>query len=299
MADKGLEKPIPAPPGRSVVTPPVSLSPATPHSLSPSPGTYIVIVPKNQIYRVPPPENARLYQQLSRTKSSRKLRCCCCCFLLVFLLVLASAAAVSFFVFRPKHPKYTVNDVSFKSLNLTTIMFLPSIYSIKSNIAPATPSPPLVSSDIDAATPFPSPVWPEFNDTITLTAINPNNKFGIHYYKGGSVQVFYNHTNLFDGVLPQFYQPVKNLTAFKTVLHGEIKTSSLHDQLADDGKTGTMTFTVIVRAPVKFKLGSIQSTWTTNVKVMCDVTVLKLTAESKIISQNCQCGVHHWWVFGC
>ncbi|KAI9194789.1 hypothetical protein LWI28_009205 [Acer negundo] len=119
---------------QQVVTTPATLTPIPPPSPekslpvpSPSPpsaGTYVIQIPKDQIYRVPPPDNALRYKHLSKPKSRKtRLRRCCCCFfvtLLVLLLLLAVSAAVLYFVFRPESPNYTVDDLSFKSFNLTS-----------------------------------------------------------------------------------------------------------------------------------------------------------------------------------
>ncbi|KAK3184622.1 hypothetical protein Dsin_031908 [Dipteronia sinensis] len=243
--------------------------PVTVSHLSPPPGTYIIKLPTNQIFRVPTPENALRFEQLSRR--NKKYSGCCLCFIVLnfFFLFMVSAAVISYFVIRPKSPNYSINNVSIKSFNLTATVTFPSL-------------PPHVS--------------PEFD--LTFTAVNPNNKIGIHYEKGSSVQVFYKNVNLFDGVLPQLFQPSKNVTVFKSALEGnsamaEMITSSVHDELVAAEKTGTVPLMVIVRAPVKFKLDSVK-TWTMNVKVRCDVTVDKLTAKSKIQSKNCHYGVNFW-----
>nr|GME21777.1 protein YLS9-like [Ipomoea batatas] len=60
----------------------------------PPPGTYVVQVPKDQIYRYPPPENARRFNALSKRKPRRS----CCC----------------------QSPKYTVSSIAIKGLNLTS-----------------------------------------------------------------------------------------------------------------------------------------------------------------------------------
>ncbi|KAK2647388.1 hypothetical protein Ddye_014877 [Dipteronia dyeriana] len=237
--------------------------PVTVPHLSPPPGTYIIKIPKEQILRVPTPENALLFEQLSRRNKKYSGCCLCAIALNFFFLHLVSAAVISYFVIHPKSPNYTLNNVS-----ITTV------------------TSPLL----------PPHVSPEFD--LTITAVNPNNKIGIQYEKGSYVQVFYKNVNLFDGVLPQFFQPSKNVTVFKLVLKGnsamaEMITSPVHDELVAVEKTGTVPLMVIVRAPMKFKLGSVK-TWTINAMVRCDVTVYKLTAKLKIQSKNCHYGVNFW-----
>ncbi|KAJ4724559.1 Late embryogenesis abundant (LEA) hydroxyproline-rich glycoprotein family [Melia azedarach] len=249
--DEELGAPRPAhPPPQKPVPPPA--------------GTYVVQIPKDQVYRVPPPENADRLKRLSGRKSSRGRACCCCrffcCSLLLLILLVAIAAAVFYFVFRPEAPKYSIDSVSISGLNLTSAS---------------------------------SPILPEFD--VTVRADNPNNKIGIYYEKGSSVKVYYRDVNLCNGALPQFFQPRNNVTVFKTALKGSAieLTSSVRNDLVADAKSQTVPFKVNLRVPVKIKVGSVK-TWTIKVKVKCDLTVDQLTAKSKIVSKDCDYGVKLW-----
>ncbi|GAV71906.1 LEA_2 domain-containing protein [Cephalotus follicularis] len=227
-------------------------------------GTYVIQIPKDNIYRVPPPENATRYQQLTRRKSRRSPCCCCLCYLLsliVSLIVLAAiAAAVFYLVVRPEAPKYSVDSIAIRGFNLTS------------------------SS---------SPISPEFD--VTVTANNPNNKIGIYYVEKSSIDVSYEGVQLCSGALPVFYQPPKNVTVFMAALKGSgIQLSSaVSTSLLDDQTQGMVPFHVTLRAPVKIKVGSVK-TWTITVKVDCDVTVDNLTAASSIVSKKCDYGVDLW-----
>ncbi|KAK5846874.1 hypothetical protein E1A91_A03G048200v1 [Gossypium mustelinum] len=229
----------------------------------PQPGTYVVQIPKDQVYRVPPPDNSRRYAHLSKSKSSRSTCCrCCCCLLttiLSLLLAAAIAAAVIYFVLKPEAPNYSVESVAIKGFNLTS----------------------------------PSPLSPEFD--VTVRADNGNDKIGIYYEKGSSVNVYYQDINLCNGALPVFYQPTNNVTLFKTALKGsgiELTAASLRS-ISNDQNKGTVPFTLKLRAPVKIKAGSVK-TWKITVKVTCKITVDKLTASSKIVSKDCDYGVDLW-----
>ncbi|XWS53241.1 hypothetical protein CRYUN_Cryun11dG0140900 [Craigia yunnanensis] len=239
---------------------PATISPEKPLS---QPGTYVVQIPKDQIYRVPPPENSRRYAHLSKRKAGRSTCCRCCCCLLTTILVLflaaAIAAAVVYFVFKPESPNYSVESVAIKGFNLTS------------------------SSSLS----------PEFD--VTVRAHNPNDKISIYYEKGSSVKVYYEDVNLSNGALPVFYQPTNNVTLFKTALNGsgvELTNAALR-ALSDEQNKGTVPFTLKLRAPVKIKVGSIK-TWKITVKVTCKITVDKLTAASKIVSKDCDYGVDLW-----
>ncbi|XP_021892563.1 NDR1/HIN1-like protein 13 [Carica papaya] len=236
---------------------PTAEKPVTP------PGTYVIQIPKDQVYRVPPPENARRYQQLTGRKARRSRCCCCLCTFLAIILVLivlaGIAAGVLYLVFRPEAPDYSVESLSIKGFNLTAL----------------------------------SPISPEFD--VTVRARNPNDKIGIFYEKGSSVDVFHHDVRLGTGALPVFFQPTNNVTVFVTALTGSgiELTSAIHRGLVDAQRSGTVPFKIKLRAPVRIKIGSVK-TWTITVKVNCDVTVDKLTAASKVVSKRCDYGVNIW-----
>ncbi|KAH0638721.1 hypothetical protein KY285_035307 [Solanum tuberosum] len=229
----------------------------------PSSGTYVVQVPKDQIYRYPPPGNSRRYEALRKRKPRRSFCCRCVCYtfslLLILIVALGITAAVLYLVFRPEAPKYTISNVAIKNFNLTSS----------------------------------SPVSPEFD--VTVRAENPNNKIGIYYRKGSSVTVFYSDVRLSNGELPAFYQPTNNVTVFQTPLKGSnvllgnaVKTALRNEQLK-----GKVPFKVNIKAPVKVKVGAVKM-WEITVKVKCDITVNTLTAKSKIISEVCKYSVRLW-----
>ncbi|KAL5580066.1 hypothetical protein UlMin_012508 [Ulmus minor] len=231
----------------------------------PPPGTYVIQIPKDQVYRVPPPENARRFQQYARRKSNRS---CCRVFvcsllgLILTLIVLAGiAAAVFYLVFRPESPNYSVEKISIKGVNFTS------------------PSSSEISPAID----------------VTVRAENPNDKIGIYYGKDSSATIYYSDVKLCDGVLPAFYQPSNNVTVFKTALTGQSieLTSTMRKALTEEQKKGMVPLVVKLRAPVKIKVGSVK-TWKITVKVDCDILVDKLTAEAKIVSKDCDYSVDLW-----
>lgn len=67
-------------------------------------GTYVVQIPKDQIYRFPPPENALHAQQRNIDSNQKKRACmsCCLCFALLaaILVILLGIALVYFFFIR-------------------------------------------------------------------------------------------------------------------------------------------------------------------------------------------------------
>ncbi|XP_016646814.1 PREDICTED: protein YLS9 [Prunus mume] len=251
-------------------TTPLSLSrPSPPDSEKPvpPPGTYVIQIPKDQVYRVPPPENASRYQSYTHRKPRRSSCHCCCCWFLGLLAAIvflsAAAAGIFYLVVRPEAPNYSVESIAFKGFNLTTTSSLPSAIS------------------------------PEIH--VTVRAQNPNKKIGIYYERESSVKLFYSDIKLCDGVLPAFYQPSKNVTEFRTALTGSgiELTSAVHKGLVDAQKQGKVPLDLDLRAPVRIKVGPIK-TWTITVKVACHLTVNRLTADASIVSRDCDYGVDPW-----
>ncbi|XP_040993213.1 NDR1/HIN1-like protein 13 [Juglans microcarpa x Juglans regia] len=236
----------------------------------PQPGTYVIHIPKDQVYRVPPPENASRYQHLARRSNRRRPCCLCLCWsfalLAIFLVLSAVAAGIFYLVVKPESPNYSVKAIIIRGLNLTT----------------TTTS----SSSVQM-------VSPEFD--ITVRSDNPNDKIGIYYQKDSSVEIFYSDVRLCNGVLPVFYQPSNNVTAFHTTLKGSgIELSgTVKNSLVEAQKRGEVPLDLKIRAPVKIKVGSVK-TWKITVKVDCDITVDKLTADAKIVSNDCDYGVDLW-----
>ncbi|XP_051134694.1 NDR1/HIN1-like protein 13 [Andrographis paniculata] len=228
----------------------------------PPPATYVVQLPREQILRYPPPENARKYQALTRGKRQSCCRRCCCCVLCLLLLLVISAAVsagVLYLVFRFKSPKYAVTSLAFKSMNLTSA----------------------------------APLSPEID--VTVRAENPNGKVGIYYLKGSSVNVFYDGVRLGDGVLPVFFQPRKNVTVLQTALKGSdvVLGGNIRTALRNAQNRGRVPLVVRTKAPVKIKVGAVK-TWEITVKVKCDVVMDGLTERAKILSHDCDFTVRFW-----
>ncbi|CAN8252504.1 unnamed protein product [Cochlearia groenlandica] len=234
--------------------------------IGPPPGTYHIQLPKDQIYRVPPPENADRYEYLSRRKSNRtKWRRCVCYFLaalLVLVVLAALVAGILFLVYRPQKPYFAVIGFSVAGLNLTSS----------------------------------SPISPVIETKVRFQ--NGNGGLGLIYKKGAAAEVFYGEIKLGDGEFTAFEQPASNVTVMETELKGSRLqiTSSLRKELTESQKKGKVPFEIKIKAPVKFKIDAV-TTWTMTVRVDCKITVDKLTAEATVITENCDTGLclfMHW-----
>ncbi|KAL4368616.1 hypothetical protein GQ457_05G008520 [Hibiscus cannabinus] len=102
------------------VSPQLPLPPPPGH---PSSSSFVVQVPKDQVYRVPPPENAQIVEKYrmkaAAKKPKRKVPClkyllCLFIVLLVIALIISAAVAAVFFSFKPKAPAFSVSSIVVK-----------------------------------------------------------------------------------------------------------------------------------------------------------------------------------------
>ncbi|KAA0055663.1 protein YLS9-like [Cucumis melo var. makuwa] len=234
---------------------------------SPPPGTYVIQLPKDQIYRVPPPENAHRFQLYTRQNRRRRNPCRSCLFcllaiLILLIILLGITVAVFYLVVRPKSPNYSIDAISVSGLNLLT------------------------SSSSSAISPL-------FN--LTVRADNPNKKIGIYYLTGSSVRIYFSNEKLSEGVLPDFFQPAKNVSVLRSVVRGTgvNLSSGAKNGLIESVKQRVVVLKVEIGVPIKVKVGAVKS-WKMRVKVNCDVTVDELTTAAKIVKKNCDYSVKIW-----
>ncbi|KAI3977081.1 hypothetical protein MKX01_004056 [Papaver californicum] len=234
----------------------------------PPPGTYVVQIPKDQIYRIPPPENAQRFENYTRKGKKKNRPSCCCCGLfwilsiIIFLGFLAAiASGIFYIVVRPKSLQYSVEIFSIKGLD--------------GNLTSASSSSSLKLS-------------PEFD--ITVKSQNPNGKISFFYYMEGSeVTVSYSNVRLSTGTFKTFYQPTNNATVIEMALksnNGVKMSNETRTSLINQQELGNIPFILDLNVPVKVKVGSIK-TWTITLKVHCDVSKNGLTVNSTLVSNKC------------
>uniref|UniRef100_A0A0E0BEU9 Late embryogenesis abundant protein LEA-2 subgroup domain-containing protein n=1 Tax=Oryza glumipatula TaxID=40148 RepID=A0A0E0BEU9_9ORYZ len=135
MADRVHPMPAPPPPSSSpppehaaAATETTPLHPSFRGSPPPSPGTYIIQIPKDQVLRVPPPDRARRYKKLAaRPARRRRLRHACCaafCAALLLLLLAAAFVGAVYLVFRPRAPSFSVASLSIRGLDALAVSSL-------------------------------------------------------------------------------------------------------------------------------------------------------------------------------
>ncbi|XP_077214220.1 NDR1/HIN1-like protein 13 [Tasmannia lanceolata] len=221
-------------------------------------GTYVVQVPKDQIYRFPPPENAVLAERYRIPIRSKNPCCHCLSWLfgvigvLIFLLVVSGA--IFYIVVNPRLPRYQIHHVHVKNT--------PTLHKHHPK--------------------------PEYQ--ITITSENPNARMDFSYLKGGSATLSYKHQqHIAKGKPPKFDQGYRDSTEFQLALTGS-DVGLPHDvekSLKNEQSKIHIPLSLSLDLPVRIKVSALRS-WNMNMAVRCDMVASSLAKDAHIVSQMCQ-----------
>ncbi|CAL0327378.1 unnamed protein product [Lupinus luteus] len=217
------------------------------------PGTYVVQVPKDQVYRIPPPENAQIAERYRNSPGKEKKRSCCCWFcvcLIVFIAILiiigAIVGALFSMVLKPKSPRFSVQ-----------------CFQLKNSTQPL------------------------YN--ITLKVNNPNSKVGINYKQGGDVSLSLKQREIASGTYPSFYQAHDNSREFRLALKaskGKLP-MQVDKSMMNKKKKVNVTCTLTIKIHAQMKMLSLHS-GTIKYEVTCQVKVDTLAKNTRVLSQQCE-----------
>ncbi|XP_042517657.1 NDR1/HIN1-like protein 13 [Macadamia integrifolia] len=217
-------------------------------------GTYVVQVPKDQIYRVPPPENAAYLERQRKNPTPQKKRSMCSCILFPILilfilaLILLLIVGITYFIVQPKKVNFSIQSLLTGNSHKN----------------------------------------PEFD--VTLKAENPNGQMGVNCLKGGDASLSFKQNKISTGNPPAFSTEAKTSTRVRLVLSG-LKgklPSQLQKSMQGKGKKKeSIALSLLVNIPVKMEIGVLTS-WSMNMAVTCDLTVNTLAKGTRVLSQKCQ-----------
>jgi len=226
-------------------------------------GTYVVQVPKNQIYRGPPPENAVIAERHrnpahNTTKrpcgSCCRLSCSCVLPLLILVLVLGLIAGIFSVLLRPKDPIFKAERVAFNRLNS----------------------------------------YPEYD--IRLRAKNPNKIFGILYKKGGVASLSFRQREIAKGSYPTFYQDHNNSTVFGILFRGSnnvVLPTEIEKSMKTQKPRVQVSFSLKMDVMARMRIGLLNS-GSMKLAVACDLTVDTLAKDTRILTQKCRTERRLW-----
>ncbi|XP_008795594.2 NDR1/HIN1-like protein 13 [Phoenix dactylifera] len=255
MAERAA--PLPPPP------PPLEAKPAAaPANPSPTPRlteTYVVQVPKEQIYRIPPPENAKLVEQYRNNHNNRHQRrpIIPCLKWTIGIAVVAgilaaTIAIIYFLVVRPADPSFSVTRLVLKNI--------PN---------PRGGSPPK----------------PEYH--FTMSVDNPSLRMGYSYVAGGKAILAHHGVEIAVGKTQAFHQGYQNTTTYQLVLQGSHILLPKQIQSSLKGSKDVIPLSLMIEFSVRKTIGVLEM-GNKSMDVTCDIKVSGLTKEARIVSQGCK-----------
>lgn len=243
--------PPPPPPPPLLITPP-------PDTYS---ETYVIQIPKDQIYRIPPPENALFVERRGKkpVEKNKKSRPKCWVWitgsiLVVLALTIALILVTLSIVYRSKSPSFSVAHVLVKYAPNSTHKHSQSV-----------------------------------GYTISLKANNPNEIMGIDYDSGGVVTLSSEGKKIATGKFPSLEQGETGFKKIKVFLKGTKETlpKEIEKSMKANKTKVPVSLTLNAKLRVKLKLGVIK-TWIIDMDVACKFKVNTLGVGSTILSEECQ-----------
>jgi hypothetical protein len=224
------------------------------------PGTYVIQIPRDQIYRVPPPGNASVAQRQRNPHQKKHKSCCgCSCFWCCFIAITSGIAVavtivgLSFILLKPKDPEFQVQRFVVKNPQVSKHKYSYTNYDIRLNVH------------------------------------NSNRRSSILYQQGGAVSLSFRQQNVATGKFPTFHQGHKNSTDIGIVLKGTGVglPKDVQNSLRNRKSKVPDSFSLKMNVPVKMKTSGFK-TGRAEIVVTCDFTVQSLAQDTHILSQECQ-----------
>ncbi|MED6114575.1 hypothetical protein PIB30_081608 [Stylosanthes scabra] len=216
-------------------------------------GTYVIQVPRDQVYRVPPPENAfkaEKYQNSSKTGNTKRQ----CRLNARTILYIATALGIGCLLIGihmtlnvANDPKFVIQHFNFdKEAN-------PSTYN------------------------------------IALRVYNPNLRAGL-LYKDGKVSLLWKQQEIAEGVFPHVFQQHGTSIVMRLALRQckcNVMPKEIQESMTNVKKKVHVTFSLSIKFHAQattWKLRGLKKKY----NVMCQVTVDTLTKDTHVLSQDCQ-----------
>ncbi|KAM3290075.1 NDR1/HIN1-like protein 13 [Capsicum chacoense] len=222
--------------------------------------TYVVQIPRDQVYRVPPPENAKIVEYHRQPATQKKRKCTCCCWVLSALLLIGIIIGIIVLVihtmYAPKCPQFSITSVHFKNATQPS-------NGQKNKNHPQS--------------------HPQFE--IELKIFNVNEKMDVVFGKGnnGKATLIFKKNEIAQGKYPSISQNPKDSTNSHFNLDAGKLTGDIQKSLDDDKKPIPMTLSI--NAPLEI------TSWAKNLKkdlsVTCDFDVESVKSKSKVKSEDC------------
>ncbi|KAK7247437.1 hypothetical protein RIF29_42320 [Crotalaria pallida] len=222
---------------------------------------YIVQFPRDQIYRVPPRENTTIVERyrtspkVNNKKSHGNNSCCSKRLFLTLAMIFVTIVAIIgitlatlYFIFNPKGPTFTVNDVVVKSTGKSKT--------------------------------------PQYE--IFLWVKNPNNRLGFDYESDAVVSLSFEGTKVAMGKFPTLEQVHDASSKVKVVLTGTNKAlpKDMDKSMKDEKYKTPVSLSMDMELGVRAATAGFE-TWVMKSDVECKFKVNALRNDTRILSQSC------------
>ncbi|KAF9678855.1 hypothetical protein SADUNF_Sadunf07G0079500 [Salix dunnii] len=220
--------------------------------------TYIVQIPKDQIFSIPTAENAAIAERHRLPQKKEQRSCCnrwlCIIVTLILLALIIGTIMLTYrFLFTPKAPLFTVVNVIVKN---------PPSTQNKSN--------------------------PGYQ--ITFETKNPNERMSISYGSEGDATLEYKDHKIGTGKFPKLDHDADSLTNFTLGLKGT--TGALPDDvetsIVDIKGIKHVSLSIKMDIPIKMKVLGGLKLRSKEINVVCTFKVSSLGAGKAVLSQKCQ-----------
>lgn len=233
--------------------PPPEADDPQPESDSPHDGSgnFIVQFPKDQVYWVPPPENARLAEQFRNLPPHKTCFSPCLrwflAILVLLVIILGLVLTLSYLLMKPNPPTIHINKISTSHHSSST---------------------------------------PKYH--IVLKLKNVNSRMDLSYENGGSAILSQKGHKIAKGKPPSFYQNSNNSTNLQLLLRGSSKKLPNDIKKSMEGK-GSKKSKVSLSLSISIPLKVVGAIWTRgmNLDAECDLTVNTLAKGTRVTSQSC------------
>ncbi|KAL2339892.1 hypothetical protein Fmac_007832 [Flemingia macrophylla] len=223
------------------------------------PGTYVVQVPKDQVYRVPPPQNSSIAESRIKAppRDAKTSRCSwyCVLFSIIFfaLLILLGAVFGGLFslLLSPTDPEFSI---------------------VKFKLVERKPNPKY---------------------DVTFHVHNSNSKVGILYKDSGSVSLSLKQRNIASGTYPTLYQDPHVTTSFNVTLEASKPglPKVVEQSVKNEKEKVSVAFSLSIHFHARMKMGLLRSR-KMKFDVTCNVKMDSLAKTTRILSQQCQTKRH-------
>ncbi|XP_071693192.1 NDR1/HIN1-like protein 13 [Rutidosis leptorrhynchoides] len=216
-------------------------------------GTYVIQVPKDQIYRVPPPENAIFAEARRIAVPGKKSRCTANCImlnLLILTLLIILIIGITLTIVDKEDPHFRIRHV-----NVTT----QGKGKQKQH---------------------------EFN--FTLRSKNTNGHSVVIFEKGGNTVLSFRDRHVAKGKFPSFEQDTDSLEIMKLKLvSGSGKTlPKMIGNSINGTSNAPIKLSLGYSVPLRFKVG-LFTVKSKKLSMVCNLKVKRLSKHTKILSQDC------------